>query len=180
MTPEEFVRMWGSENLVTWPTDVLEKLPSSNETKAFLHNAGLPAETTLEWRFGTTVTLPSVCTFLKSESIADDYLRFKVIGSVGIGATERAWVCLDTANPDDVVQVATSAGSASWCFVNSGVPQLAECVFAVRMIYESDDSKNLHVLADELEQYIRGVDPAALTTADAFWPLTIEEARSGM
>ena len=64
-------------------------------------------------------------------------------------------------------------------FVNTTLPQFAECLLGYREMSKGSNHLDDAVYAEELRRYIRGVDARALEDAESWWPVVAEQASYG-
>ncbi len=194
MTPEEFVAAW--ERYLTRTGFAaedyfLERLSAidprlSATTARFLAEAGLPEAAGLTWRFAKSglKRVPEV--YNRGCDWGEDDLKrlesYLMLGSGGGGNP----VCLDTANQERIVFLNHERNFSMAEFVNSGIPQLAQCMLAYQELVE--EFQHEHGDGEEGELYEGNVpESQVLKTIDRFrsidlacveghcyWPRTLD------
>src|SRR5262245_13855378 len=84
LAPTDFVAGWGADRLVCFPLKAVDRLSLVAEDKAFLVQAGLPADAAPFLSFGApkSTELPTVA---DQYGISAEFRRYRVIGSDGSG-----------------------------------------------------------------------------------------------
>jgi hypothetical protein len=172
ISPSEFVARWGSDELVRFPTKGVDRLPLAAEDKAFLSQAGLPAEAApfLTFDAPQSADLPTVA---KQWGVADEFRRYRVIGSDGSGNP----IALDEQSEGEVVRL-DHENRFSRALMNRSVRQMAESLLAYRQLVEDTqaefgpdaflDGKASAAARNKLREELTKIDSAAVTPG-CFW-----------
>lgn len=174
MTPKNFVAAW--EKYLArnefGSGYSLDKLPVpdprlSATTARFLAEAGLPEAAGFTWRFAKSglKRVPEV--YNRGCDWGEDDLKrlepYLMLGSDGGGNP----VCLDTANQERIVFLNHEHNFSLAEFVNSGIPQLAQCMLACQELVE--EFQNEYGDGEEGELYEGNVpESQVLKTIDRF------------
>ncbi len=183
ITPEQFKNAWENpsfpiekfvlkhERLIPLPEEHAGLLYLPEVIREFMRVAGLPNSAAPFLSFNERDhTLKTYASVAQADARFDRYL---VIGSDGGGNM----ICLDDQDSYSVVLLDHDNSNAAE-FVNSSVPQLAECLLAYReLVHRTQQENGLNAYLDDevpkevakwfIEQVI-GIDPTALKEG-AFW-----------
>ena len=172
MLPKDFVARWGSEVLVCFPAKGVDRLPLSTEDKAFLVQAGLPADAApfLTFDAPKSGNLPTVA---GQWGVAEDFQRYLVIGSDGSGNP----IALDEKSEGEVVWL-DHENQFARALMNKSVRQMAESLLAYRKLVTDTqaefgpdaflDGKTSVAARKSLREELGRIDPAAVQPG-CFW-----------
>src|SRR5262249_12800515 len=137
LTPDEFVARWGKDDvpLMRFPKKAVERLPLSEEEKAFLVQAGLPEDAApfLSFEAPESGQLPTV---------ADQYDQQKAFAayrSIGFDGSGNP-IALDE-NKNGEVVVLDHENRFARVLINKSIRQLAESVLAYRKLVKETQSE---------------------------------------
>jgi hypothetical protein len=175
MTPNEFVSLWGSGDMVRPPVEVLDSSSLGESNTTFLREAGLPRHGGLHLDFsalerglpplGDVLTargVPVPAQWSAYRVLAQDYVSYLCVEPGGAGALTALW-------PRERLRR----------FVNTSIPCFAECLLAYREIGKGSEHLSDEAYAGELRRYILRVDPTALDDEESWWSVVIEQAGYG-
>lgn len=172
MTPEQFSERWGPGLVRTEPAAVAGvNIPET--ARRFLIEAGLPAQADYDIRFrrpeDELPTLPEA--FPNGYRFPPEYDLFHPIGVDG-----ATLLCLEEGT-GFVYSIDIDGQGIPTRFVNSGIPELAECLLVNRVTSraeseedEEDEDEALQLLIQGLENKMQHIDPAAMRDPGNYWP----------
>ncbi|MBW3540219.1 MAG: SUKH-4 family immunity protein [Planctomycetes bacterium] len=173
ITANEFRDRWGDDGpLAAFPPAATADLNISSESKAFLNDAGLPesAAPFLEFPALEAGPLPTAA---EQWGLSAEFERYREIGFDGSGDP----ICIDE-SADGAVVCLNHDNNFQRGFMNSSVPQLAECLLAYRQLIRETQKRNGDEaffngdIPDDLKQWFHDelarIDKAALGD-DCFW-----------
>lgn len=172
MTPQEFVAQWEGDLIRNTPAS-LESVRIPDISKQFLIEAGLPrwverVEMDFDRFEDELPTLPDA--FPNGYDFPSDYVRYRPIGADAV-----VLLCLDEYENGSIYSIDIDGAGVSNSFVNSGVPQLAEFLLALKVVptegppvnYTEEEGK---AFMEELERKFKSVDPEAMRDLNNYWP----------
>jgi hypothetical protein len=177
ISPEEFARRWGREQLAPWQAGSLEGIGIPDASKSFLAEAGLPTGVEgMALSFAPDRRgLPTLAEFLGgSGKSRRDLSRYRRLGSNDVGLH----FCIDEMQNGAIFAVAPDGGDPV-VFVNSGVAELAECLLEYRRQWMASRDEDDAGYAARLRSAVAGVDPAALEADSSWWSVAVEQAGHG-
>jgi hypothetical protein len=177
MTSREYRTRWPEGVLVRAEPSVLEGLNIPEESRRFFVEAGLPNGTNLELRRDHLQEgLPLLSEVAKGSPLPVDGNRYRVMGE-DIGT----YMCCDVAAHWCIVSVADVGSSLPVAFVNTSVPQLAECLLlydeCIRVLSPltlKEEDRVLPSMIRRLEKKFRRIDPAAMRDEYCYWSQVLE------
>ena len=181
MTPAEFRDRWIAEGgeLVTYPASALAGVRLPADARAFLLEVGLPrsAAPYLDFRSPLESPLPAAS---EMWHLPDTFTHYRVIGSNGFGDP----ICIDE-DMDGTVVYLNHDNEFARVFVNSSVPQLAQCLLAFHgLVRESQtrsgseaylDGKIPDDVLDMFVETLKAVDGIALYD-NSMWEAEVTDA----
>lgn len=174
MLLQDFSRAWG-DGLSPVASSSLQVGCLSNTTKQFLEEVGLPQEAKPNLTFYSSpdvmAPLPSV---LDEVDLPPDFQRYLLLADDG-----GTFLCIDAKNNEHIVSV-DAYQELPTRFVNSAVPEFAECLLAYRALpvpeqTKTVDKQTLKHRLDQLKEQFDKIDVAALNDPDNWWAVVIEE-----
>jgi hypothetical protein len=90
-----------------------------------------------------------------------------------------SWIVVEPA-PRSSVSVVSAIGAPTSAFVNSSVPQLAECLLVSHLLLQTAKEESDDVFAELLRRSVSMIDDEALNEPESFWSVVVEEAAYGM
>jgi hypothetical protein len=172
LSPKDFVARWGSDELVRFPAQAVDRLPLIAEDKALLVQAGLPTDAApfLSFDAPKSAELPSVT---EQWGAATEFQRYRVIGSDGSGNP----IALDAQSHGEVVLLDHENRFAR-LLMNTTVRQMVESLLAYRKLIQDTqaefgpdaflDGKTSVAARKSLREELTKIDPAAVTPG-SFW-----------
>jgi hypothetical protein len=168
ITPQEFKQRWEDvpdDRLVAFPESSLADVRVPTDARAFLIEAGLPAEAAPSLDFGPPKrgTLEKVSVVWHQPSAFD---RYRIIGGNGSGDP----VCLDEATEGEVVYL-NHDNNFKRVLMGSSVFSLAECLLHLRDVIAKAGGDTEQVPQEEyigLLERFRSIDPAS-SGEGGFW-----------
>jgi hypothetical protein len=172
LSPTDFVIRWGSNDLVSFAADGVERLLLGAVDKELLVRAGLPADAApfLTFDAPRSADLPTVA---EQWGIGDEFRRYRVIGSDGSGNP----IALDEQCEGEVVWLDHENRFAR-ALMNKSVRQMAESLLAYRKLVEDTqaesgpdaflDGKTSVADRKKLREELSKIDPAAVMPG-CFW-----------
>ncbi len=171
ITPEQFSEMWGPGLVRTEPAAVVGvNIPEA--ARRFLTEAGLPAQADYDIRFSRPEdelpTLPEA--FPNGYSFPPEYNHFHPIGVDG-----TTLLCLEEAT-GFVYSIDIDEQGIPTRLVNSGIPELAECLLVNRVTSQEDEDEDKdedeasQLLIQALEKKMQCIDPLAMHDPNNYWP----------
>jgi hypothetical protein len=135
ITAEEFVARWRDSPLIHIPPRDVQKLNIPEPSKQFLVEAGLPKEPYSPLRCDCLEKgLRPLSSFREGKPASCEADRYYLLGSWG----NQLFLCLDTGKNGMMCNVKYVDGSVRGGeFVNSSLPQFAECVLVERELTEN-------------------------------------------
>jgi hypothetical protein len=181
MTPAEFQDRWTAEGgeLVLFAPSALADVRMPAEGRAFLLNVGLPrsAAPYLDFRSPSGSPLPTASEMWQ---LPDGFSHYRVIGSNGSGDP----ICIDE-DEDGAIVYLNHDNEFARVFINSSVPQLAECLLAFRGLIRESQSRNgpdayldgnlPNDLLDGFVETLKAVDGVTLYD-DSMWEAEVTDA----
>ena len=173
ITPEQFSKEWGPGLVRTEPAAVVGiNIPEA--ARRFLTEAGLPSQADYDIRFSRPEnelpTLPEA--FPNGYNFPPEYSHFHPIGVDG-----ATLLCLEEGT-GIVYSIDIDEQGIPTRFVNSGLPELAECLLVNRVTSQENDEEDesddedeaLRLLIQGLEKKMRRIDPMAMHDPNNYWP----------
>lgn len=172
LSPHEFIARWGSDQFVVFPVKCIDQLPLAAVDKAFLVQAGLPADAApfLTFDAPKSADLPTVA---EQWGVADEFRRYRIIGSDGSGNP----IALDEQSEGEVVWL-DHENRFSRALMNTSVRQMAESLLAYRKLvidtqaeFGPDaflDGKASVAARRKLKEELTRIDPEAVMPG-CFW-----------
>jgi len=172
LSPTDFVVRWGSDDLVGFPANGVDRLLLGAEDKEFLVQAGLPADAAPFLTFDAPRSA-DLATVAEQWGIADEFRRYRVIGSDGSGNP----IALDEQCEGEIVWLDHENRFAR-ALMNKSVRQMAESLLAYRKLVEDTqaqfgpdaflDGKTSVAARKKLREELTKIDPAAVMPG-CFW-----------
>jgi len=174
LAPKDFVARWvkGSDRLVCFSTKSVDPLALAAEDKAFLVQAGLPADAAPFLTFDAPKSA-DLQTVAEQWGRENEFQRYRVIGSDGSGNP----IALDENHQGEVVCLDHENRFAR-VLMNTSIRQMAESLLAYRKLVEDSqaafgpdaflDGKTSAAAREELRQGLTAIDPAAMQPG-CFW-----------
>ncbi len=158
MTPEQFSSAWGLGLVRTEPAALLGvNIPEAS--RRFLIEAGLPSES------------ECMCFGDAEEELPEAYRDLWPIGVDG-----ATLICVQE-ETGHVYSIDVDGLGLPTRFVNSGVPELAQCLLIYRVVpgaEAADEEKDADEVAVEFTEHLaaamRRVDPKAMQNWNNYWP----------
>jgi hypothetical protein len=174
LSPNQFIARWGKDDvpLLRFPKKALERLPLSDEDRAFLAQAGLPKDAApcLTFEVPESEELPTVSDQWKQPK---SFLTYRVIGFDGCGNP----IALDENTNGEVVYL-DHENKFARVLVNRSIRQLAESLLAYRKLVKDTqeefgedaflDGKTSRAARNALRDELTGIDAAAMKSG-CFW-----------
>ena len=172
LSPIDFVARWGSDQLVCFPANAVDRLPLLAEDKAFLVHAGLPADAApfLSFDAPKSTELPTVA---DQYGVSAEFRRYRVVGSDGSGNP----IAVDEQSQGEVVCL-NHENRFARVLMNTSLRQMAESLLAYRKLVKDTqaefgpdaflDGKTSPAARKNLRDELARIDPAAVTPG-TFW-----------
>jgi hypothetical protein len=172
VTPQEFLALWGGADMVHPPEDALVSMGAASAS--FLKEAGLPRRAGLQLDFSPVEQgLPSLRNVLSAKGLS---IQAGWSGCRVLGQDNASYLCIEPGR-DQVIAVWPRDKLQR--FVNTSIPQLAECLLGYREMSKGSDHLRDEAYAEELRRYIHRVDNQALADEESWWSVVVEQASYG-
>lgn len=184
MTPADFVETWG-EGLVRFAPSSLADVALPEDQKAFLTQAGLPAEGPWDLRFAA----PAGPLGRLSQVEGADAVPLPLDGMRPIGADLGTRICIDEGAGGRIVSVSLTRGrKVPLRVVASGVAQLAQFLHLSREFLGNRQLlKDLArppaaaaALVKEFREDLTALDPQAMADRESFPAVIVEQIETGL
>lgn len=189
ISPQDFVRCWGEEQLVRFDSTALEGISIADEAKRFLVEAGLPRRAPFS---GGAFTLLPPANPMQAQAGCETFGLLEKVGGFRLLAVTpyRLFIAIDERRQGRIVRTDESGlRRGNVYFMNSSVPQLAESLLAyrayrLRFAGSEDQSEEEHQpLVAWLEREIGRIDPEAMTYTvgrdgerrGGYWPVNMAD-----
>jgi len=177
MNANDFVELWKSdeepEELVQVSKEAIAEVHIPEDAKIFLESAGLPSSAAPFLTFDALAQNPLQNAATDYDRLQAEYARYWIIGGNSCGDP----ICVDEKEQGRVVYL-NHDNNFDVIFMNSSVPQLAECLLEYRTLLEETQKMNgpeawldRQIPSDiikRLEDQILKIDHSAINS-DSFW-----------